>query len=143
MSPTLAAIERVLDEGRREGVAPALSAAVRRGGAVVHASWHGDIPAPSHSTGSGQAPRKLGKDDLFDVASLTKVMATATLAAQLAGEGALALDAPVAARLPAFGAAGKEVWTWQPLRDQTGVGEDMSFVLFQQAQVLGPPPSLP
>jgi CubicO group peptidase (beta-lactamase class C family) len=108
MSPTLAAIERVLEEGRREGVAPALSAAVRHGGAVLHASWHGEIPAPSHSTGSGQAPRKLGKDDLFDVASLTKVMATATLAAQLAGEGALALDAPVAARLPRFGVAGKE-----------------------------------
>ncbi|HEY6005390.1 MAG TPA: serine hydrolase domain-containing protein, partial [Anaeromyxobacter sp.] len=100
MTPVLPAIERVLDEGRREGVAPALSAAVRRGGAVVHASWHGEIPTPS--------PRKLGKDDLFDVASLTKVMATATLAAQLAGEGALALDAPVAARLRGFEAGGKE-----------------------------------
>jgi len=35
---------------------------------------------------------------------------------------------------------GKRVWTWQPLEDQTGEGEDMSFVLFQQAQVLGSPP---
>ena len=31
-------------------------------------------------------------------------------------------------------------WSWQPLKDQTGATEDMSFVLFQQAQVLGPPP---
>jgi CubicO group peptidase (beta-lactamase class C family) len=100
VSPALPAIERVLEEGRREGVAPALSAVVRRGGAVVHASWHGEIPAPE--------PRKLGKDDLFDVASLTKPMATATLAAQLASEGALALDAPVAARLRGFEAGGKE-----------------------------------
>jgi len=42
-----------------------------------------------------------------------------------------------------IGAAGKKVWTWQPLRDLTGIGEDMSFVLFQQAQILGPPPKLP
>ncbi len=29
---------------------------------------------------------------------------------------------------------------WQPLKDQTGASEDMSFVLFQQLAVLGPPP---
>jgi hypothetical protein len=40
-------------------------------------------------------------------------------------------------------AAGKEVWSWEPLGDRTGVGEDMSFVLFQQAAILGPPPRLP
>jgi CubicO group peptidase (beta-lactamase class C family) len=97
--PVLAAVVRALEEGRREGVAPALSAAVLRGGALVHASFHGEIPAP--------APRPLREDDLFDVASLTKVMATATLAAQLAGAGSLALDAPVAEALPAFAAAGK------------------------------------
>ena len=110
MIPALPAIERVLEEGRRDGVAPALSAAVRRDGAVVHASWHGEIPA-----GPGHAPRKLGKDDLFDVASLTKVMATATLAAQLAGEGALELEEPVAARLRGFEAAGKGTVTARQL----------------------------
>jgi len=36
--------------------------------------------------------------------------------------------------------SGAKAWTWQPLKDQTGKTEDMSFVLFQQAQVLGPPP---
>jgi hypothetical protein len=43
----------------------------------------------------------------------------------------------------AIGASGKKVWTWQPLKDSTGVGEDMSFILFQQAQALGPPPIQP
>jgi serine-type D-Ala-D-Ala carboxypeptidase len=108
VNPVLPPVERVLEEGRREGVAPALSAAVRRGGAVVHASWHGEIPMPAQAAGSAPAARKLGKDDLFDVASLTKAMATATLAAQLVGEGALDLDVAVAARLPGFAAAGKE-----------------------------------
>ena len=36
----------------------------------------------------------------------------------------------------------KDVPPWQPLADRTGTGEDMSFVLFQRAQILGPPPKL-
>ncbi len=99
-APALPDVSRVLEEGRRAGVAPALSAAVLRGGAVVHASWHGEIPAP--------APRPLAPGDLFDVASLTKVMVTTTLVAQLAGEGALDLDATAASLLPGFERAGKE-----------------------------------
>jgi CubicO group peptidase (beta-lactamase class C family) len=100
VTPSLPAVAGLLEDGRRQGVAPALSAAILRGGALVHASWHGAIPAP--------APRPLAPDDLFDVASLTKVISTATLAAQLADEGALDLDAPVAARLPRFERGGKE-----------------------------------
>jgi CubicO group peptidase (beta-lactamase class C family) len=98
--PVLAAVEGILEEGRRAGVAPALSAAVYRGGALAHASWHGELPAP--------AARALRRDDLFDVASLTKVMATTTLVAQLAAEGALSLEERAAARLPGFGERGKE-----------------------------------
>lgn len=107
MIPFLPAVAAVLEEGRRSGVAPALSSAVHRGGALVHASWHGEIPAPG--------ARALRRDDLFDVASLTKVMATATLLAQLVEEGALELDDPVARRLPEFGAGGKEAVTLRQL----------------------------
>jgi CubicO group peptidase (beta-lactamase class C family) len=106
-TPVLAAVEGILEEGRRAGVAPALSAAVYRGGALAHASWHGDLPAPG--------ARALRRDDLFDVASLTKVMATATLAAQLAGEGALSLEDPAASHLPGFGEGGKEAVTIRQL----------------------------
>ncbi|MBN1508566.1 MAG: hypothetical protein JW955_17080 [Sedimentisphaerales bacterium] len=35
---------------------------------------------------------------------------------------------------------GRKTWTWQPLEDRTGASEDMSFVLFQQAIMLGEPP---
>jgi CubicO group peptidase (beta-lactamase class C family) len=103
VTPVLAGIAGILEAGRTEGVAPALSAAVFRGGALAHASWHGEIPAP--------VARALRRDDLFDVASLTKVMATTTVAAQLVREGALELDEPVAARLAGFGAGGKEAVT--------------------------------
>jgi len=34
----------------------------------------------------------------------------------------------------------QDALNWQPLADRTGAGQDMSFVLFQQAQILGPPP---
>jgi CubicO group peptidase (beta-lactamase class C family) len=103
MTRVLAGVAGSLEEGRRAGVAPALSAAVFRNGALVHASFHGELPVPGL--------RALRRDDLFDVASLTKVMATTTLVAQLVHEGALALDEPVAARLAGFEAGGKEAVT--------------------------------
>jgi hypothetical protein len=45
-----------------------------------------------------------------------------------------------AAFTPIIISPGMGSWDIELLRDQTGAGEDMSFVLFQQAQVLGPPP---
>ncbi len=110
-APALEAVSRALDDALRAGVAPALSAVVLRGGDVVHASFHGAIPAP--------APRPLAPGDLFDVASLTKVMATTTLVAQLVGEGSLAIDAPVAARLPGFEGGGKDRVTLRHLLAHT------------------------
>lgn len=86
--PVLPALARALEAGREEGVAPGLAAAVRAGGRLVHLSAAGDAQVePSR--------RALGAADLFDVASLTKPLATATLAAQLVAEGRLELDSPV------------------------------------------------
>ena len=79
-SPVLAGVAEALEAARAEGIAPALSAFVLRGGAWVHESCHGEIPAPE--------ARPLGAGDLFDVASLTKVMATASVAVQLRRRGA-------------------------------------------------------
>jgi CubicO group peptidase (beta-lactamase class C family) len=107
MSGVLPPVLGVLEEGRHAGVAPALSAAVLRGGAVVHASTHGALPDPG--------ARPVGDGDLFDVASLTKVMATTTLVAQLLDAGSLTLDAPVAERLPGFAAGGKAAVTVRQL----------------------------
>jgi CubicO group peptidase (beta-lactamase class C family) len=76
------------------GVAPAWDAVVLRGGVVVHAS-------------SGGAPPGAGPL-LFDVSSLTKVMATGTLTALLVKEGRIRLDAPVVEWLPRFQGGGKE-----------------------------------
>jgi CubicO group peptidase (beta-lactamase class C family) len=51
------------------------------------------------------------RDTLFDLASLTKVMATTTAIMLLVDEGSIDLDDPVAKTLPRFGERGKEAIT--------------------------------
>ncbi|MFL5262286.1 MAG: serine hydrolase domain-containing protein [Anaeromyxobacteraceae bacterium] len=114
-----------MEAGRQGGVAPGAAAVVLARGAVVHASVHGlaqRVPEP----------RALGPADLFDLASLTKVVATASLAALLAEEGTLPLDAPAARWLPGLAAGGGAAITvrhllahasgmaaWRPLSART------------------------
>ena len=99
MPALLPGVPQVLERARAEGVASALSAAVRRHGELIHLSHEGTLPAPGE--------RPLGPEDLFDVASLTKVLCTTTLAVQAVAEGALELDAPAARWLHGFEAEGK------------------------------------
>lgn len=91
-APSLPQVRAVLEEGLRQGLAPAISAVVLRHGALLHEGLHGK---------AGDEPLQAGH--LFDVASLTKVMATGTLAARLADAGRLPLDARAAQWLPALG----------------------------------------
>jgi CubicO group peptidase (beta-lactamase class C family) len=98
--PVLPGVAAMLEAGRGEGIAPALASFVLRGGAWIHESCHGEIPAPD--------PRPVTSEDLFDVASLTKVMATTSVAVQLVAEGWLDLDAPAATWLPAFSLGGRD-----------------------------------
>jgi len=55
------------------------------------------------------------EDTIFDVASLTKVVATTTAIMQLAERGRLQLDVPAARYWPAFGAKGKKKITLRQL----------------------------
>ena len=98
----------VLEAARAEGVASALSACVLAGGRTVHASFHGQVE-------EGGAARDLRPDDLFDVASLTKVLATTGVAALLVARGQMELDAPAAAYLPGFEREGKGAVTVRQL----------------------------
>lgn len=91
--PVLPAVADLLEAGRREGVAPALAAAVLVRGELVHASWHGHAQLEP-------SVRPLAPGDLFDIASLTKVVATTTLAARLVDQGGLALEARLGELLP-------------------------------------------
>lgn len=53
----------------------------------------------------------LARDTIFDLASLTKVMATTAALMQLVHDGAVSLDDPVSKHLPPFGERGKDAVT--------------------------------
>jgi len=123
------------------GVAPAWDAVVLRGGVVVHASRGGE-----EDGARGPAP------SLFDVASLTKVIATGTLAALLVKEGRIGLDVPAAEWLPRFRGGGKERVTvrqllahssglpwWRPWFERAiGLQPDHAWALGGLVECLGP-----
>ncbi|WP_126284869.1 exo-beta-N-acetylmuramidase NamZ domain-containing protein [Burkholderia stagnalis] len=56
---------------------------------------------------AGRASESMTADTIFDLASLTKAVATATAVMQLVERGSLTLDAPAARYWPAFDARGK------------------------------------
>ena len=87
MGPQLAGTADLLEGAVADGI-PAASAWVLHQGRCIHASAHG-----------GSADGRTSEDSLFDVASLTKVLATTSVAAVLTARGVLDLDAPVASLL--------------------------------------------
>lgn len=92
-------------------LAPLLDSAISAGaapGAVIAISYRGR----RYLYGAGRLalddPRRPDGNTIYDLASLTKVIGTTTLAMQAVREGKLDLDAPVQRYLPTFRGAGKE-----------------------------------
>lgn len=101
--------------GRRAAVG-ALQQAVSAGttpGGVLAAGW-GSRVEMIEAVGwaeTGQRQRPMTTDTVFDLASLTKVVATLPVVLRLVADGELALQTPVADVLPAFG--GDSPWRSQ------------------------------
>lgn len=121
---TLAPLAALLDSAITAGAAP---------GAVVAVSYRGS----RFLYGTG----RLGLDDptrpdgqtVYDLASLTKVTATTTLAMLAVSDGRLELDAPVQRYLPGFRGAGKaRVTIRHLLTHSSGLPADPSPMLWQQ-----------
>ncbi|MGW6402625.1 serine hydrolase domain-containing protein [Streptomyces sp. NPDC055134] len=70
-------------------------------------------------TASGRSGRSVTADTVFDLASLTKVVATLPAALRLADRGDLGLDDPVRRHLPGFQGRGKEQVTVRHLLSHT------------------------
>ena len=99
--------------------------AMRRGdmsGAVVIVVRHGAVVFRKAYGHAQVVPERLAMqpDALFDLASLTKPMVTATLITRLARRGALDVKDTVAKHLPAFAARGKAKITIEQLLTHTG-----------------------
>ena len=89
-------------------------------GAVVYARMQRDGEVLEHRSERGFAavrPERIPmqRETIFDLASLTKPMATATAILLLAADGRIDLDAPVASVLPAFADREKETVTFRHL----------------------------
>lgn len=102
----------LLDEGLDTGAYP---------GAVALVARHGQIAA---AVAVGQAQvvpeaRPMRLDTVFDLASITKVVAGVTAVLVLLDAGLICLDDPVARFVPAFGGAGKRAITLRHLLTHT------------------------
>ncbi|QDT13976.1 serine hydrolase domain-containing protein [Alienimonas californiensis] len=109
----LAPIDRIVAEGIEDGEMPGCVVLVGRRDGVVWRKAYGDRAVEPQ-----REPMTL--DTRFDLASLTKPVVTAFCVHHLAERGELDLNAPVAARLPAFGAEGKGTITPVHLLTHTG-----------------------
>ena len=109
----LAVIDEIVEEGLRDKKMP---------GAVVFVGFKGQI-VYRQAFGQRQlepTPEPMTLDTVFDLASLTKPIATATSIMQLVEAGKIGLDDPVAKHLPAFASHGKEAITVRHLLTHQG-----------------------
>ena len=109
-----------LMEAVRDGRVPGAVAAIGKGPEAA-ASW-----VAGHADTTPGAERPMRADTLFDLASLTKVVGTATAVLALAGRGALELDDPSGRYLPHFGAL-REVTVRQLLAHTSGLPDTRKF----------------
>jgi len=107
----LAEIDAAITLAIADGRCPGGVLWLERDGAVYHRAYGQRAVEP--------APEAATEDTLYDAASLTKPIATATAVLLLSERGALALDAPVSGVLPEFRGAGKEAITFRQLLTHT------------------------
>lgn len=111
-APALEAAFDVLARCVAEGLVPGAAAVAGTAGRVLYQAQFGRAAVVPE-------PRPLPERPLFDLASLTKIVATTTLALRYLEQGRLYLSQRVATVLPAFGAAGKRDVTFHHLLTHT------------------------
>ncbi len=107
------AVDRAVEEGIAGGVYPGAVLVVGRHDRVIYQRGYG------HFTWSPRSPVPDPDSSLFDLASLTKVVATLPAVMKLVETGALDLDRPVQFYLPEFRGKGKEAVTVRHLLAHT------------------------
>ena len=112
-APTFAAVGALVERGIRQGVYPGAVVVIGRRDTVLYARGFG------HLTWVRGAPRPSAHETRWDLASLTKVLATASTVMVLVDQGRVSLDAPVSRYLPHFTGAGRELITVRMLLDHT------------------------
>jgi CubicO group peptidase (beta-lactamase class C family) len=111
----LETIDRIVKRGMTAGGFPGAAVVVGRRGYSVFEKGYGKLGWTSGS--SAVVP----DESMYDLASLTKVVGTATAAMILYDEGRLDLEAPVSKYLPAFSGGNKDAVTIRHLLTHTSV----------------------
>jgi len=109
---TLSSLSGLLEQAIADSAFPTAALAIGRDLTVAHQGLHG-----YHTF---ESDRALNDQDVFDLASLTKVISTTTAIMLLVEDGLVDLDRPVADYLPAFGQNGKGMVTVRDLLSHTG-----------------------
>lgn len=109
----LETIDRIVRRGITAGGYPGASVVVGRRGYSVFEKGYGRLGWTSNSAAV------VPDESIYDLASLTKVVGTATAAMILYDEGRLELDAPVSRYLPAFSGGNKDYVTIRQLLTHT------------------------
>ena len=109
----LETIDRIVRRGITAGGYPGASVVVGRRGFSVFEKGYGRLGWTAAS------PAVVPDESIYDLASLTKVVGTATAAMILYDEGRLELDAPVSKYLPAFAGGNKDAVTVRHLLTHT------------------------
>lgn len=112
-----AEVSQLIDDAIAAGQLPGAVVVIGHGGRVVFHRAFGlrKLPGEPGLDGSSAPAEPMTEDTIFDLASLTKPLATATAVMQLAEQGSVALDDPVQKYLPDFNP------TNDPLRAQVTV----------------------
>jgi CubicO group peptidase (beta-lactamase class C family) len=127
MDSTLPArLDSIVRVGIAEGAAPGASIAVGRYGRLIHLKGYGTL---DYSAGSPA----VDANTVYDLASLTKVVATTTSAMILEETGKLDLDKPVHFYVPEIDAPDKAAITVRMLLTHTG-GLEAGAPLYRQAR---------
>ena len=110
---TFAAVDRAALAGIREGLYPGAVVVIGRRDSILYSRGYG------HFTWNPASRVPDPDSTLWDIASITKVVATAASAMRLVDQGKLDLDAPVRRYLPRFSGGLKNQVTVRMLLDHT------------------------
>lgn len=118
----LAEINGVVAEALSKKQMPGCVVLIARQGRIVWLKAYGNRRVAGADTSAAGTPASepMTTDTVFDLASLTKPVATATSIMLLAEQGKLDVDDPVAKHWPEFGQAGKESITIRQLLTHQG-----------------------
>jgi CubicO group peptidase (beta-lactamase class C family) len=108
-----APVDAVVRSGIQKGLYPGAVVVIGRGDTMLYAKGYG------HLTWSQKAARPHPDSTLWDLASITKVVGTASAALRFVDAGRIGLDSPVVRYLPRFAGGEKNRVTIRMLLDHT------------------------